>query len=499
MNHELLEEILSCPSLPSLPAVAVRVIEMTQNPNVKLDELASAIQNDQGISAKILRTVNSSFYGLRQRCSTIDRALVLLGLAPVRALVLGFSLVQTIRAGKDDPFDYTAYWRRGMYTAVAARCIAEAAGRKNADEAFLGGLLQDIGVMALYRALGMKYLEVMEETGGDHRKLGRSELAAFELQHPDIGAMLAQRWRLPEELVLPVRYHERPTAAPKEHTDLVRLVGLGNIAHDIYTDSDPTPAMRRFYTKAQEWFGLDSQSVDTLLKKIADGTKEMGSMFNLDTGPYPNAEEVLAKAEGQLLQIAKAGDPKAKGGVESLVVNGDELDPMTGVLGRLGFDSAVRSAFAAVQSRGEPLTLVEVSIDGFKELTAGRGLEAGDEVLLGVATLLKKHFEPVGAAVCRIGGDIFAVVMVGTSRTEAAKTAEAFGKDLEQASPKWQVPGGAAVRVSTSTGMVTVEPAQLPDFQTPQALVVAAARAVQAARNAGGNCVRAYTHQKAAA
>ncbi len=71
MNHELLEEILSCPSLPSLPAVAVRVIEMTQNPNVKLDELASVIQNDQGLSAKILRTVNSSFYGLRQRCSTI--------------------------------------------------------------------------------------------------------------------------------------------------------------------------------------------------------------------------------------------------------------------------------------------------------------------------------------------------------------------------------------------------------------------------------------------
>ncbi len=499
MNHELLEEVLSCPSLPSLPAVAVRVIEMTQNPNVKLDELAAAIQNDQGISAKILRTVNSSFYGLRQRCATIDRALVLLGLAPVRALVLGFSLVQTIRAGKDDPFDYTAYWRRGMYTAVAARCIAEAAGKKCADEAFIGGLLQDIGVMALYRALGMRYLEIMEQTGGDHRKLGRYELASLEMQHPDIGAMLAQRWRLPEELVLPVRYHERPTAAPKECTDLVRLVGLGNIAHDVYTDEDPTPAMRRFYQKVQEWFGLDSQATDALLKRIAEGTREMGSMFNLDTGPYPNAEEVLSRAEGQLLQMAKAGETKGKGGVESLVVNGDELDPMTGVLGRLGFDSAVRSAFSAVQSRNEPLTLVEVSIDGFKELTQSRGLEAGDEILLGVATLLKKHFEPCGAAVCRIGGDIFAVVMVGTSRTEAAKVAEAFRADLMQASPRWQVPGGGPVTATTSTGMVTVEPAQIGEFQTPQSLVIAAARAVQAARNAGGNCARAYTPVKNAA
>jgi diguanylate cyclase (GGDEF)-like protein len=499
MNHELLEEILSCPSLPSLPAVAVRVIEMTQNPNVKLDELASVIQNDQGLSAKILRTVNSSFYGLRQRCSTIDRALVLLGLAPVRALVLGFSLVQTIRAGKDDPFDYTAYWRRGMFTAVAARCIAEASGRKNADEAFLGGLLQDIGVMALYRALGTRYLEIMEETGGDHRKLGRAELATLELQHPDISAMLAQRWRLPDELVLPVRYHERPTAAPRECTDLVRLVGLGNIAHDIYTDQDPTPAMRRFYQKVQEWFGLDSQATDTLLKRIAEGTREMGAMFNLDTGPYPNAEDVLSKAEGQLLQIARLGDAKGRGGMEGLVINADELDPMTGVLGRLGFDSAVRSAFAAVQSRGEPLTLLEISIDGFKELCKSRGLEAGDEVLLGVATLLKKHFDPCGAAVCRIGGDIFAVVMVGTSRVEAAKVAETFREDLNAASLRWPVPGGGPVQTKTSTGMVTVEPSELANFQTPQALVVAAARAVQAARNAGGNCARAYTSQSAAA
>ena len=171
----------------------------------------------------------------------------------------------------------------------------------------------------------------------------------------------------------------------------------------------------------------------------------------------------------------------------------------TGVLGRLGFDSAVRSAFAAVQSRGEPLTLLEISIDGFKELTKTRGLEAGDEVLLGVATLLKKHFDPCGAAVCRIGGDIFAVVMVGTSRVEAAKVAETFREDLNSASLRWQVPGGGPLQTKTSTGMVTVEPSELPSFQTPQALVVAAARAVQAARNAGGNCARAYTTQSAAA
>ena len=99
--NPVLEEILSCPNLPSLPAVALRVIELTSNVNVSLKELAETIQNDQGLATKILKTVNSSFYGLRQRCSTIDKAIVMLGLSPVKSLALGFSLVESI----DDPAD----------------------------------------------------------------------------------------------------------------------------------------------------------------------------------------------------------------------------------------------------------------------------------------------------------------------------------------------------------------------------------------------------------
>src|SRR5262249_3832394 len=158
---------------------------------------------DQALAAKILRTVNSSFYGLRRPCSTINQALVMLGLSTVKSLALSFSLVASLGAGAHEEFDFVSYWRRGLYTAVAARLTPEAAGILQDGEASLGGLLQDAGRVAMPKALGRKSLHVLL-SANPHRELARLELAAFETQHPEVGAMLAQRWKLPPDLVMPV-------------------------------------------------------------------------------------------------------------------------------------------------------------------------------------------------------------------------------------------------------------------------------------------------------
>ncbi|MEX0876665.1 MAG: HDOD domain-containing protein, partial [Phycisphaerales bacterium] len=159
MDTQLLEDILSCSTLPSLPSVASRVLELTSDPDVKMDELAEEIRYDQGIAAKILRTVNSSFFGLRRRCSSIDHALVMLGLGPVKSLVLGFSLVSSLKAEDGDAFCYPEYWKRSLTTAVASKYAAEMAGNKLIlDEAFLAGLFQDIGMIAMHRTIGDNYL-----------------------------------------------------------------------------------------------------------------------------------------------------------------------------------------------------------------------------------------------------------------------------------------------------------------------------------------------------
>src|SRR3954465_1050178 len=121
MNEQLVQKIRACPNLPSLPAIAVQVLELAQQAGADLAEIARIIAKDPALSSKILRTVNSSFYGRSQNVSTISHALVILGLQSVKTLVLGFSLVSNLSKNKSKGFKHVTYWRRSIYAATAAR------------------------------------------------------------------------------------------------------------------------------------------------------------------------------------------------------------------------------------------------------------------------------------------------------------------------------------------------------------------------------------------
>lgn len=494
MRGDVLEEILSCPSLPSLPAVAVRVIELTGDPNVKLADLGHAIEADQGLVSKVLRTVNSCYYGLRQRCATIEKALVLLGLNPVKSLALSFSLVGAIENENDaGSFDYVKYWRRGLFTAVGARVFAERIGVEDPDEAFLGGLLQDVGMVAMHRALGERYDEVVRGAGR-HRNLVAAELRAFDVQHPDVGAMLAERWRLPAALVLPVRYHERPTAAPPACVPLIRCVGLGNIVHDVLTEDDPAEDMSRLYQRAAQWLGIGQAETDELVKRIGAGARELSSLLRLPAGVCADPAEIVRRANERLIEIA-ASEPRQSAEPGSVRPTFDvrERDPLTG-LGTVGtFQSGLRAALEACASSGEALSVVQVRINGISPETLDG--DDGAETLLGVATILNKHFQGIGGLVCRVGPAAFGVVAIGIGRLATEKVAEEFRADLLATGQRWAKHGGHAV--AASIGVVGVEQGAQSPFSKPEQLAAATLRAVQACEAAGGNCVRVFVPRAA--
>src|SRR5262245_22204371 len=112
MNDQLVQRVKQCPSLPSLPSIAVQVLDLAQRPEADIAEIARIISKDPAMSGKILRTVNSSFYGRSQHVSTISHALVILGLQSVKTLVLGFSLVSNLSKTKSRGFKHLVYWKR---------------------------------------------------------------------------------------------------------------------------------------------------------------------------------------------------------------------------------------------------------------------------------------------------------------------------------------------------------------------------------------------------
>lgn len=317
----------------------------------------------------------------------------------------------------------------------------------------------------------------------------------MEVQHPEIGAMLAQRWKFPDQLVMPVRYHERPTAAPQGHHELVRLVGLGNLAHDALTNEDPTPALRKLYERADQWFGIKTDATQALMKKIAEGAKDMSRNLKLDTGASADAESIVRKAEKAMIELASK--PGGAGQtLENLLVDADQYDPLTGAVGRTGFDKALRNGFELSGRNKEPLTLVQVGIDGLRNTTMKIGSTAGDETVNSCVMLLRKHFATLGGVVCTLGGDIYALVLYGANAKDAQKAAEEFRFSFEKAVITWPLGGGT---LKVSMGIASNEPAAGSTFSSVQELVISAVTALKTARAGDGRGIALGAPKKAAA
>src|SRR3954466_1757092 len=202
MNQQLVDRIRACPNLPSLPAIALQVLQLAQREDVDISEIARVICKDPALSGKILKTVNSSFYGRAQAVSTISHALVILGLQSVKSLVLGFTLVKSLGANRGKGFKHLHYWRRSIYAATAARSAAAKLLLVQQEEAFLAALLQDIGMLVLDQVLGEQYNAVCAKAA-THDELAAVEQAELGLNHADAGGILAQQGERPPLPAIP--------------------------------------------------------------------------------------------------------------------------------------------------------------------------------------------------------------------------------------------------------------------------------------------------------
>jgi diguanylate cyclase (GGDEF)-like protein len=502
MNPDVLDKVLKCDRLPSLPAVAARVIELTHSETVSFKDLAETIQNDQALAAKILRTVNSSLFGLRKKCSSINQAIVMLGLSAVKSLALGFSLVGAIKDCDPEGLDMSAHWRRALYTGVAAKQIAAKAGIGNQEECFLGGLLQDVGMIALHQAIGAEYDRVIALAGSDHRGVSKLELDAFQVQHADVGALLAQRWKLPEELVMPIKYHEKPTAAPSEYSAICRAVGLGNIAAELLDATEPAPTLRRFYDKASQWFAIDEGTADEVLRAITVAAREVARFLAVPAGSAPDTEAILAIAREQLATMTiPADDTPDELPAQLSDADVPSRDELTGVSSRARFDQTLIAAFEQAKSARTPLGVAVFEIDQLLKITGEIGRDSGDNVLVVIAGRLDRVLRNAQTLVARYDENRIAVVMPRTSRVDAVRACEAArlavaGSPVRLVTAPYGAPPN--VEVTVSVGLAVVDTGTIERFEDVSSLLMIVEQAVKAAKKAGCNAIRVYAPTVAA-
>ncbi len=489
MDQQLLDRILKCERLPSFPAIAARVIEMCSDENVSVRELGEVLSHDTAISTKILRTINSSFYGLRHRVTTVERATTMLGINSVKMLALGFSLVPQLKGLGGEDFDPTIIWKRSLFAAVGAHTIAREVKFDHFEEAFIAGLLQDLGVIVLLQSLRTDYVKVLEQAVDAHGKLRMLEQQELDIDHTQVGQALAEKWNLPPILTAAIKGHEDPDETVPEFQQLVRSVALGAKAADCFLSNEEQQAgrVKSYLRHASQWFDLNNAQAGAFLESIEEGTKELGKLFEIQSNAEQSASDLMAMANETLVDLSvKAIQEANRLEIENQqLADQAQFDPLTSTLNRGGLDQMLAEQFEVSSQTGKPMSVIFFDADKFKPINDTHGHHVGDRVLQLIAASMKECV-PASGYVGRYGGDEFTMILPGMDGPQAATIAEKIRQHIERVSIDHDA--GQKLSVTVSVGLSSYNGTDPSSFKAEQ-LVVAADRAMYAAKSAGGNRV----------
>ncbi|HWB53056.1 MAG TPA: GGDEF domain-containing protein [Tepidisphaeraceae bacterium] len=490
MKDQLVNRIKQCPTLPSLPAIAIQVLELAQRQEVDIGEIARIISKDPALSGKILRTVNSSFYGRSQSISTISHALVILGLQSVKTLVLGFSLVTNLTKGKAHGFKHIDYWRRSVYAATAARTIAGKLSLVQQEECFLAALLKDIGMLVLDQVLGEQYGFICSRAP-THMELVTAEEQSLGLTHADASGILAGQWKLPPLLAIPMAFHHKPgqvsDASLRKLTEVVYLSGR---CADVFIEEPAAVAIAEAREFAQKTFNIAQQDCDALLDEVGTRTKEIAQLFEINISDSVTYEGILKKANEALVELTLQTQQQASNLEEQnqKLKKQASTDALTGLANRSAFDAFLPEQFDAAVSAGRSISLLMLDLDKFKSVNDVHGHPAGDAVLKHVGKLLRTAARAQDLA-ARYGGEEMALILPGTSRTTAAAVAEIICRAI--AARPVQIGINKTLPVTASIGVATFEAGG--PLVEPHHLIKAADLSLYAAKKSGRNCVRVFS------
>ncbi len=205
-------------SMPTLPTVALRVMEVTANPGSSANDLMEIIGPDVSLTAKILKIANSPFYGLTREISSLQHAVTVLGFKEIRNMVISTVAFESFKNIKhDNKFDINKFWRHSFCCGLAAKIIAVDL-KSSSNELFVAGLIHDIGKLVMYIAFPVEFLKLVDMMSPLKLKYTafEAEKSVFEIIHDEVGMKLLKKWLFPENLITAVGFHHHPLEADKK-------------------------------------------------------------------------------------------------------------------------------------------------------------------------------------------------------------------------------------------------------------------------------------------
>lgn len=292
---------LTTARLPSLPQVLLELLALCDRDDVGMSEIGAVVAKDAGVAARIVSIANSPYYSPKRTLQSIDQCLAVLGTSSVRRLALNQSVVELFgRFQKANDFDLRHFWFHGLCVAVTARRLAQHQGYANHEEAYLAGLLHDVGQLALLTTVAESYLPMFQNFTGEFA-LMRQEQAAFGLTHAEVGAWLAERWNLHALFVDSILYHHESLERVREAHPLVQIVVLANLFNAL-----PEPEMAPSEATLAHW-KLDISQIRDMVASAQQEARsiasELGLELPLQTEPLAAPQLVADTTTGQLAEV----------------------------------------------------------------------------------------------------------------------------------------------------------------------------------------------------
>lgn len=317
LKEEVRRVVRTLEALPSAPAVASNILNTLTQARPDMERVVKLLETDQGLAMKLLRVVNSSYYGLRKKVATLQRAVALLGMEQLRCMLLSVTVSESLikelrrRARKDQQ----ALWEHSLACAVCCELFAEKVLPKRASEAFVLGLLHDVGKLPFMECAAETYEEVERKAREQGMSMAAAEQDLLGVDHPTVARWLAEKWELPPILTYPLWWHHHSPDVlalmdipDPEIRDLSLLVNLSDhVTHELMADAAALELYRSPDPALLEHFGLALSDCEHVKGRIAKRYSARTALLDFEQDELSFYFNALQRANQHLSRMASHG------------------------------------------------------------------------------------------------------------------------------------------------------------------------------------------------
>lgn len=282
MNRELEIMIMTASDLPTIPVVATKVMQLIECESATAEELAKVVASDPAVAARVLKISNSSFYGCQRQIQTLSHAIVVLGFATLKSLVVAASVKQVYQ-----PYGLTEkmLWEHSFGAGLAARIIAKETRMVSEEEAFLGGLFHDIGKIIMNTMNSKQFQDAMMRCYNDGLTFAEAEQQVYPYTHSEVGGLVIKKWNFPDMLMNAVLNHHTFDFAEDEDSyqvSLTSVVGLANMfCHEVGIGvREPEDELDLLQSVPAQKLNLNEVRMNEVLERFIDAYEKDKSFFS---------------------------------------------------------------------------------------------------------------------------------------------------------------------------------------------------------------------------